>query len=48
LGFKEARLIFYRQNPTHPDLGRLEIVASKVAGLLSSFSQYENLYEMKG
>ena len=48
LGFKEARLIFYRQNPTHPDLGRLEIVASKVDGLLSSFTQYENLYEMKG
>lgn len=46
LGFKEARLIFYRQNPTHPELGRLEIVASKVEGLLDGLADYPNLYEM--
>jgi SAM-dependent methyltransferase len=34
LGFKEAIEVFHRQNPKQPDLGRMEIIASRKTGLL--------------
>ncbi len=38
LGFCEAKLQTFRQNPRNPELGRMELYATKVPGLLDKFS----------
>lgn len=43
LGYVSAKLIFHRQNTTNPKLGRMEIVASKIPGLLDSIKSEDIL-----
>jgi SAM-dependent methyltransferase len=43
LGYVSAKLIFHRQNTTNPKLGRMEIIASKIAGRLDGLESEELL-----
>lgn len=44
LGYCEAKVVFFRQNPANPNLGRMEILAAKTPGLLEGLTEFPDLW----